>query len=231
MSFTLNVDGVVPLLQEDGATDLMLENGIDMLTMEGLSDVSASALLYGSITLKFNTLDFGLFDLAPPAIGAAVTTTDPGWAGTVSAATTTDPVDLINGHVVVVVTVTNANTLPNDTAPFDLSDVPVAATSGDYLLEDGSGHYLIESGTDFAPGALLLEQPFSYGYSGLSVRRMAAATYGSATVQQPGLRAGNTVHVTSQNQGLNAVAYQITQATYRWHGANPPVPVTVIEFA
>ncbi len=218
---------------EDGITDLMTEDGLNMLTLEGGYDVSTLALTYGSVTLKRNTLDFQTYDIAPPALGAAVTTTDPAWSGTVAAATTSDPVDLINGHWFTVVTATNAKALPADTAPFDLSDTPVAA-AGDYLLEDSSGHYMLESGTDFAPGALLLEQALSYGYSGLSVRRVAGApptTLGQCVVWQPGLRPGNVVHVTSQNQGLAAVAYTINQATLTWkQGVNPPVPAYRIEF-
>ncbi len=233
MTFSLNVDGVQPLLLEDGITDLMTEDGANILTLEGLSDVSATALLYGAITQKFNTMDFGMIDLAAPALGATVTTTDPAWSGTVAATVSSNPVDLINGHQVVVVTVTNTKALPADTAPFDLSDTPVAATSGDYLLEDGSGHYLIESGTDFAPGALLLEQALSYGYAGLTVRKMnttPATTLAICTVEQSGLRPGNTVHLTSQNQGYAAYALQINQATITWaKGANPPKPTYLIE--
>jgi hypothetical protein len=193
-----------------------------------------SALLYGSITLKLNTIDFSLFDPAViPALGDALVTTDPAWTGSVTAVTTADPVDLRNSHVVITVTGTNTNALPNDTAPFDLSDVPVVFTDK-YLLEDGTSHLLLEAGTDFAgtTGQYLLEGALSYGYSGLSVRKMAGTpptTLGSCTVQQPGLRPGNTVHVTSLNQGLSAVAYQINQASLIWQ-AVPPVPVYTIEF-
>lgn len=234
MAFTLNVDGVVPLLLEDGATDIMLENGSDLLTLEGLTDISA-ALLYGSITEKRNTIDYSIIDYPAPALGATVTTTDPAWSGTVAATTTLDPVDLINGHVVTTVTATNTKALPNDTAPFDLSDTPSVTPPFDYLLEDGTGHYLLESGTDFAAvtSSLMLEGTLSYGYSRLSVRRTAGTpptTLGQCIVYQPGLRAGNNVHITNQNQGFNNAAYQINQATITWAGANPPVPQYLIEF-
>ncbi len=234
MSFTLTVAGVgAALLAEDGLTELLAEDGTTVLLAEG-GDLSAAALLYGSITLKRNTLDFGLFDAGIPALGAAVTTTDPAWSGTVAAVTTSDPVDLRNSHWITTVTATNTNALPADTAPFDLSDVPSAAPPFDYLLEDGSGHYLIESGTDFAPGALMLEGALAYGYSGLSVRKVAGSpptTLGQCTVRQPGLRPGNVVHVTSLNQGWSAVAYTINQATVTWaQGVNPPAPAYRIEF-
>ncbi len=200
----------------------------------GTGVAGAPGLLYASITLKLNTIDFALLDPAAiPALGDAIVTTDPAWSGTVAAVTTSDVVDLRNSHVIATVTATNANALPNDTAPFDLSDVPGDSTS-EWELEDGSGPWLLESGTDFAPGSWLTEAALAYGYSGLSVRSMAGSpptTLGRCTVQQPGLRPGNTVHVTSLNQGLSAVAYQVNQASVTWpQGVSPPLPVYLIEF-
>jgi len=237
VAFTISVAGNTPLLQEDGLLDLLLETGSDYLTTEAASVAAdlTNYLLYSSMTLKLNTFDFALIN--PPIgsyeLGAMVTTTDPAWTGTVVAATLADPVDLRNNQSVVILTATNARALPNDTAPFDLSDVPGDSTFK-YLLEDGTSHLLLEAGTDYAgtTGVYLMEGALAYGYSGLSVRTQSATsgpnvTLGRATVQQPGLRPGNTFALTSLNQALAAKAYQITQATITWPTAQP---VTQIEF-
>ncbi len=232
MTTTFTMDSILPLLADDGTTILLNDDGITELLMDGPADVSA-AVLYGTVTLKFNTLDMALIDTGIPALGSAVMVTNPAWSGVVAATTTSDPTLQANGHQVVTVTATNANVLPNDTAPFDLSDSPVAFTDT-YLLEDGSGPYLLESGTDFANGttdAYLMEGALSYPYSGLTVRKVTGSpptTLATCTVQQPGLRPGNTIHLTSANQGLAAVAYQINQATLQWHGV-PLVPQYLIE--
>lgn len=238
MSFTVTVENDL-LMLETGVDWLILEDGLTNLLQEVNTPLDlGNYLLYGSSTLKFNTFDAAF--LNPPTgafqLGDTMTTTDPAWTGVIAALTSADASTVLrNNQVTWTLTATNARTLPNDTAPFDLSDTPVAAASGDYLLEDGSGHYMIESGTDFAPGALLLEQALSYGYSYLTVQTNTIPnapnkTLGRCTVQQPGLRPGNTVHVTSLNQGLSAAPYQVTQAAVTWgQGANPPVPVYLIE--
>src|SRR5207244_5191975 len=120
---------------------------------------------------------------------------------------TSDSVDLRNGIEFMTVTATNNDALTPDTAPFDLSDVPTTVALFDYLLEDGSGHYALEDGTDFAPGVLMLEGPLSYGYAGLSVRKSVNPTVGQPPqtlgrlrTYQPGLRPGNLFNLTSLNQ-------------------------------
>jgi len=194
-------------------------------------------LLHGSLTLKFNTIDFSLIDppLTACQLTAAIKTTNPAWNGTVATRISSDPVDRV-GHYTLTVTGTNTNVLPNDTAPFDLADVSVPATLGDYLLESGSGHYLLEDGTDWAPGAYLLEQPYSKGYSGLSVQTTVSTTpggppttLGQARVVAPGLRPGNQFRLTSANQGYSAAPFRITQVTTRWPGRATD-PLFDIEF-
>jgi hypothetical protein len=101
-------------------------------------------------------------------------------------------------------------------------------------LEDGSGHYLLESGTDFAAGgALLLEQTFSNGYSGLSVqsRQLTDGTtqvHGACRTRSPGLRPGHLFKLTSLNQGYAAASFQVTQVTTVYDGLQ--VPAFDIEF-
>jgi len=232
----LLTDALTSLYQtEDALSWLLAEDGTDLSTeMDlGLCTDLTAYLRYGSVTLILNTIDFTLMD--PPVgstpQGATVTTTNPAWSGTISAATSLDPVDR-QGHVWYTVTATNTNALPNDTAPFDLSETVVDSTFR-YLLEDGSGYYLQEPGTDFAPGNLRLEGSLAYGYSALSVRNSVVAgapdaTLGRCVVQQPGLRPGNTFHLTSTNQGYANFPFQINQATIKWQGQT--VPVYTIEF-
>ncbi len=212
-----------------------------------------SYLLQGSVTVKVNTLDFTL--TTPPAIyggaiygvplyggsastqlTAKVKMTDPAWSGSIVSVTSYDPVDLRNGVEFVTVAATNSTVLAADTAPFDLSDVPSAAPPFDYLLEDSSGHYLIEDGTDFAPGALMLEGAWAQGYAALSVQTSVNATAGGppqtlgrANVFVPGLRPGNVFNLTSFNQGYSATPFEITQVTSNWPGLST-TPFFAIEF-
>ncbi len=227
MSLSLAIGGVSTRLEEeDAATDILLEDGSTWILLEG-GDLTPS-LLQGSVALKVNTIDFVLIDTPVPALGAAVTVTNPSWSGTVASATSADLTQLLDGHIACTVTGTNTTALPTDTAPFDLSDVPVPATFGDYLLEDGSGHYLLEDGTDWAPGAFLLEQPFSQAYQNLSVQKYTQTAgpnlvFGLVLVFAPGLRPGNLFNLTSSNQGYSATSFQITQITTTWPelAANP----------
>ena len=217
---------------EDSTATITTETGDDLLleTLDG-GDVTA-LLLQDTITLKLNSLDFTLIDPTPgsASLGATVVTTDPAWTGTVVSFQSFDPVDLRNGIAFVNVTASNANPLPTDTAPFDLSDVPTTAALDTYLLEDGSGPYELENGTDFAPGNYELEGALSYGYAGLSVQSTANSdptgppqTLGRCNVYQPGLRPGNVFALTSLNQGYSATPFQVTQVTVTWPGlaANP----------
>jgi hypothetical protein len=180
-------------------------------------------LLWGSLTVKLNTADFALIGVAPGSIllNAAVKLTDPAWSGIVASTTSSDPVDLRSStQMICTVAATNTKALPTDTAPFDLSDVPTATPPFDYLLEDGSGHYLLESGTDFAPGALMLEGALAVGYEGLSVQLRTVGgvsqAFGKCVVKQPGLRPGNQFHLTTLGQGYTNALFRITQVTWRW---------------
>jgi hypothetical protein len=214
------------------ATTISIESAPGNATYVDLTNY----LIWGSLTVKFNTIDFQLKD--PPAgacqLTSAVKLTDPAWTGTVAAVATSDVVDLRVSHVFFTATATNTKTLPTDTAPFDLSDVPGGPASGDYLLEDSSGHYMLEDGTDWAPGALLLEQALSRGYRHLSVQTRTQTsgpnlTLGRTEVVSPGLRPGNVFALTSLNQGYAAASYQITQVTSQWPALST-APQFSIEF-
>jgi hypothetical protein len=194
-------------------------------------------LIRSTVSLKVNTLDFTLNN--PPAastqLGAAVKTTDPAWTGTVASFMSSDPVDLRNGVQWVAVTATNTAVLVPNTAPFNLSDQPTTTPLDVYLLEDGSGPYELESGTDFAPGNYELEGALSYAYYGLSVRSSVNSTAGGPpqtlgrlTTQQPGLGPGDIFNLTSFNQGYSAVPFEINQVTVTWPG--PVNPEYVVEF-
>lgn len=199
-----------------------------------------------SMTAKFNTLDFELLD--PPA-GAVVLAssgpqqgvklTDPAWVGTIASVMTSDPTDTRKSHAFWIISATNAAALPNDTAPFDLSDQPADATTV-YQWEDGTNAEL-EAGTDWAGsgvspglGVYETEGAKSWGYSGLSVQARASSgapnqTLGRCTVHRPGLRPGNQFKLTSLNQGYAAAAYQVTQVTVTWPGKATD-PVFAVEF-
>lgn len=204
------------------------------ITLAGV-DVS-SKLLAASMTAKFNTVDLSLLNQAVPALGATLVLTDPAWSGTVSATTSADVTLQGNSQTVVTLTATNANALPNDTAPFDISDAPAAFTDT-YLLEDGSGNYLLESGTDFVNGttdSYLMEGTLSYGCNYLNVTKSLTSggpnqTLGRCTVVQPGLRPGNNFKLTSANQGYSSSAFQVTQVTTRWPALTTN-PIFDIEF-
>lgn len=138
-----------------------------------------SKILYGSVTLKLNTLDFALIDpvVRPSLLDVVAVSGFSGtisWVGSVASVQTTDPVDL-TGHVIV--TVTALNTLaPNSTvAPFDLSDNPSSIVTN-LGLEDGTGHLLTEDGNGIALNST------SIGYRGLSVRQ----TINPSTMAAPG---------------------------------------------
>src|SRR5260370_1579950 len=176
----------------------------------GLYADLTSYLLHGSMVLKLNTLDLALINrpgqtwITGGGAGAGVIVHNPSWTGTIASAQSSDPVELRNSQRVMTLTATNTKALPLDTAPFDLSDVPSASPLFDYLLEDGSGHYLIEDGTDFAPGALLLEGALAKGYEQLSVQVRTNPggpnkTLGKCRVKVPGLRAGNQFKRPSSN--------------------------------
>ena len=200
----------------------------------------------GSMTSKLNTLDLLLFD--PPAGSLVMATsgpqrgvklTDPAWVGTISAFSTRNATEKGAGHVFWAVTAINANSLPNDTAPFDLSDAP-ADTTTVYQCEDGSTMDL-ESGTDWADstvdanlGVYETEGTKSRGYSNLSVQLRAQPgaanqTLGRFRTWHPGLRPGNQFKISNADQGYAAVAYQITQVTATWPGKSTR-PVFAIEF-
>lgn len=204
-------------------------------------------LAQGSPTVKFNTVDFLLWD--PPA-GAvvfassgpqqAVKLTDPAWVGTIASVMTADPDDLRFSHETWTIAAVNTTVLPSDTAPFDLSDVPADATTV-YQMEDGSTMDL-ESGTDWSdsllPNANLgqyeTEGAKSQGYSKLSIQvrtnaGAAPVTRGLCTVHTKGLRPGNLFNLTSLNQGYVAKQFQITQVTTKWPELSGD-PVFSIEF-
>lgn len=207
-------------------------------TPGGGSYVDLSAYIVRKfLTVKVNTLDFTLNN--PPAgstqLTAGVKLTDPAWSGTIASVMTSDRVAWRSGIKLVTVSATNAKALVADTAPFDISDVPTATPPFDYLLEDGSGHYLLEDGTDFAPGAYMLEGALSYDCFNLSVRTSVNATAGGppqtqgrASLYQPGLRPGNIFNLTSLNQGYSAAPFEVTQVTITW--PSPTRPEYSIEF-
>lgn len=201
----------------------------------GLVTDMTPALQQGSLTLKFNTADFQLLDpnMLYLFVGGGVVIADPAWTGAIASIISSDPVDLINNHELLTIAATNTSALPNDTAPFDLSDAPVAG-SDRFLLEDGSGYYALESGTDWAPGAFLIEQPLSKGYSGLSVQTHVNPggpnlKLGRATTHAKGLRPGNKFKLTSTNQSISAAPFQITQVVTTWPELQGD-PVFQIEF-
>lgn len=166
--------------------------------------------------------------------------TDPAWVGTLSAATSRNATERGGGHVFWAITAINTSALPNDTAPFDLSDAPADTTTA-FTLEDGVTPLELEAGTDWADstvdanlGVYETEGTKSRGYSNLSVQVRAQPgaanqTLGRCTTKHPGLRPGNQFKLSNADQGYSAAAYQITQVTATWP-AKSTQPSFSIEF-
>ncbi len=149
-----------------------------------------------SVTSKFNTLDLVLVDPAyPPLVGDYVTQSDPDWHGNIVRVEITDVVEK-GAHVLHSVSAVNSDVAATATAPYNLSDSPNLSTT--------------------------------FGYRQLSTQTILNAdgsqeTTGRCTVFRSGLRAGQTITVTSVNHGMSAKSFTITQVTVRWptKEANP----------
>lgn len=210
------------------------------------TDLTNPYLQQGSITAKLNTLDFQLLDppggsvvLATSGPQQGVKLTDPAWSGTITAVATANATEKGAGHVFWVITATNADALPNDTAPFDLSDAPTDTTTV-YQWEDGTNAEL-EAGTDWADstadpnlGVYETEGTRSRGYSKLTVQSRVQSgapnqTLGRCTITHPGLRPGNQFKLSNADQGYSAAPYQVTQVTTTWPG-KATRPYFAIEF-
>lgn len=142
-----------------------------------------------SMSLKFNTFDFALFDPATiPDVDDVVTLTDPAWAGTVRSVTITDTVEL-GAHITVAIAAVNEDELAGDTAPFGLSDEPDDAAT------------------------------FGYAHLSIKVAHNSddtTETSGTLTCFEPGLLPGMAFELTSANRGYSAVSFDITNVVTTW---------------
>ena len=166
----------------------------------------SAAMRFGSLSVKFNTLDVVLTDPSPvPANGDAVTLTNPTWpiVGTANVVSVgkSDPVDRA-GHVFVTITATTPGVATASAAPWNLSDVPNGSTT--------------------------------YGYRSLQSETTkntdgTTTTHGSCIVEHTGLWPAMTFTLTSANQGFSATNFSVTNVTVTWP-ANATAPEYYIEF-
>lgn len=205
------------------------------LTIDGV-DVTAQ-LLYGSLVLKLNTLDFALLGVpaghAAHITGYTVVLASPGeiptWTGTVVRDVSRPASNKVSGQMTLEVSAINADAVPAfSPAPFDLSDV---STGGMLELEDGSGQLLLEDGL----GAYLTEDA-AYGYEGLSISFQhdldgINTTLGELTTYQPGLWPGQgfALYCADLYPWLGPVIYIIQRVTVTYP-AGPGKPEYAIEF-
>jgi hypothetical protein len=168
-----------------------------MATVLVIGGVTQTAFVkWGSMTCKLNTLDLILEDPATaPALGNAVTLTNPTWAGTVTSVQSSDPVDRVNGVQRYKVTATNTDTAGASAAPFNLSDAPNGSTTFGYKG-------LSVSNTQNSDGTTTL--------------------HGQCVIQQAGLWPAMTFTLTSSNQGYAATNFSVSNVTVTWPKADSP---------
>lgn len=215
------------------------------------------ALLYGTLTVKRYTLDFAVIDPAATVTGFNVGDLEPGqpvriaaldWQGTIASVESSDLDDLI-GHVVytisAITSITSSNFVKGSTQT--LSDTPTTVTD-DYLLEDGSGTYLLEDGTLTQPGSYEMEGALAT-YSTLRVRTQSnsaivttqgqtfsigpltiptASTQGSLVMYTGGLWPGTQFTLISTNQSIASVVYTVTETIVTF--LTPTDPVFTVQF-
>lgn len=215
---------------------LMLE--IDPLGAGTFFDYT-SVLLQGSLTVRANTVDFTLIEPASLGFPIGAGGSSPqhvrisalSWLGTIAVSETVDIVEVRNGQSFTRVTATNSTpALPiAGGASMTMSDQPTASTF-DYLLEDGSGHILMEDGSLTAAGALQLEGGDAIGYQRLSVLRQvnttvtivttgiwsgytypAVSVLGKLTTFQGGLWPGLQFKLYSNNQAYVGTLFTVTE--------------------
>lgn len=198
---------------------------------------------YGSVVMRLNTFDVELIDLPTnlawggPVLTAAMRLNLQGWSGTITIATGYDLVDIKSGHRGHRFTATNTVAAVPGVTGLTFSDVPIPSLD-DYLLEDGSGTYLLESGSFEDPGSYEMEGG-TYGYQGLSLSAqqnltdLTPTSLGRFRVFTPGLWPGATFNLISRNlTGTSSpTTYFVTQTAISFEGANPPTPVYDIEFS
>ncbi len=220
------------------------------------------ALMYDRFTLKAGTLDFEIVDPVANGItlgawfipGAPVRVLALGWTGVIASIESRDPVDVI-GHVSYAITATaapvagqgiNLGAIPPSGSTQTLSDAPTSVTD-DYLLEDGSGTYLLEDGTLTQPGSYEMEGA-RQGYARLSVRTQTNAaatipagggwsapsvipaanfsipttsTLGTLRMFTGGLWPGGQFTLISTNQGVASTVYTVTETTVTLEAGKP----------
>jgi hypothetical protein len=158
---------------------------------------------FDSMTLKLNTLDCVLVDPATiPALGDAVTMTNPAWTGTVIKVGKRDIVDKAGSHIYVTIGATNAVVAGASAGPFGLSDAPNGSTTFGF-----SG--LQTENTQNADGT--------------------TTAHGQCTINQAGLWPAMTFTLTSAGQGFSATNFSVVDVTVTWQGKDN-VPQYLIEF-
>jgi hypothetical protein len=162
-----------------------------------------SKVKFASLTVKLNTMDCVLEDpTTVPALGDAVTMTNPTWTGTVTQVEQADIVDRATGHRDVKITATNTVAATASAAPFNLSDVPNNSTT--------YGYRSLRVGT-------------TQNTDGTTTAK------GSCIINQQGLWPAMTFLLTSANLGQSAVNYSVQNVTVTWPG-NQNTPEYAIEF-
>lgn len=231
-----------PTLTSTGTTSSSASGAIVVLKAAPPMADQSAYIEYGSIAVKLNTLDFALIDCPVPIQNSStVTLSSPGdfpdWSGTVARVEAADLVDLQTGHSLQRITATNSAMLNFTSAPFDLTDNPVANVddiwqleNGDlFELENGSGNWLLEDSIEQA------------GYAGLSIITQNGSTapatlttIGTLRCYQAGLWPGMTFKLTSSNLAKWILApgnlYTVQTITVTYQGAGPPSPVYDIQF-
>lgn len=155
-----------------------------------------------SITSKVNTLDLALIDPPyPPLVGDEIHQSDPDWDGFVVRVVITDTVER-GSSTLFTVSAVNSDPLVTAASPFDLSDNPNYSTTFPWRELSTETVRNTDGSTDIT---------------------------GRCTVFEPGLRAGQTIELTSVNHGFSAFTFTITQVTVRWP-AKEPDPTYLIEF-
>lgn len=205
----------------------------------GAFDVTA-AVLFDSLTVKFNTADFALIDPGlgggGPALGTAVTIVDPviglNWSGTIAAWDAHAATQKASGHVIEVITATNAAVAVANTAPFDLSDVAGDAT--DIITTEAGDELITETGASH----ILTEGYRRVPYQDYSIKTSAPLSgptsfVARATVWQPGLAVGQTVHAVNADFAAATIFsagadWYINEVTITWQGV-PRTPVYTVQ--
>lgn len=190
-------------------------SGLEVVLTHPAAAVDQSAFIeYGSMVMKFNTLDFNLIDPATvPAIGDNVSWSDTSafsfaWTGRVVSIAKSDIVDLPSGHKRVIVTAINQ-------APQSVAGTPI---NFDATGVAGVPYRLLTVRTT-------LNTDGTYNVYGTLEEETNPADLAS-TLLQPGM----VFTLTSANLGYAATSFTAQNVTVRWQGSASAKPTYFVEF-